>query len=104
MLIDTILKDKGNTVETISDSTTLLDAAKMLDQMLQIDPTGPTQFNEALKKMHSELMQVWHTCIPCLCESRVAAAPWDDACLRAVLASGHKQCCKTRMPYLHTFC
>jgi CBS domain-containing protein len=32
MLIDTILKDKGNTVETISDKITLLDAAKMLDQ------------------------------------------------------------------------
>ena len=32
MLIDTILKDKGNTVETISDSMTLLEAAKVLDQ------------------------------------------------------------------------
>lgn len=32
MLIDTILKDKGNTVETISDSLTLLEAAKILDQ------------------------------------------------------------------------
>lgn len=45
MLIDTILKDKGNTVETISDSTTLLDAAKILDQkrigaIVAVDETG----------------------------------------------------------------
>lgn len=32
MLINTILNDKGGTVETISDTTTLLDAAKVLDQ------------------------------------------------------------------------
>ena len=32
MLIETILKDKGGDVLTISDSATLLDAAKMLDQ------------------------------------------------------------------------
>ena len=32
MLINTILNDKGGTVETISDATTLLDAAKVLDQ------------------------------------------------------------------------
>jgi CBS domain-containing protein len=45
MLIDTILKDKGNTVETISDSLTLLEAAKMLDQkrigaIVAVDSTG----------------------------------------------------------------
>lgn len=32
MLIDTILKDKGNTVETIPDSATLAEAANVLDQ------------------------------------------------------------------------
>ena len=32
MLISTILNDKGNTVETITDSMTLLEAAKVLDQ------------------------------------------------------------------------
>jgi len=45
MLIDTILKDKGNTVETISDSLTLLEAAKMLDQkrigaIVAVDDSG----------------------------------------------------------------
>ncbi len=45
MLIDTILKDKGTTVETISDSMTLLEAAKMLDQkrigaIVAVDETG----------------------------------------------------------------
>ena len=45
MLIDTILKDKGNTVETISDSITLLDAAKVLDQkrigaIVAVDDSG----------------------------------------------------------------
>ncbi len=32
MLIDTILKDKGNSVETIPDSVTLAEAANVLDQ------------------------------------------------------------------------
>jgi len=32
MLIDTILKDKGNSVETISDTATLVEAANVLDQ------------------------------------------------------------------------
>jgi len=32
MLIDTILKDKGNTVETIPDTATLAEAANVLDQ------------------------------------------------------------------------
>lgn len=32
MLIDTILKDKGNSVETIPDSATLAEAANVLDQ------------------------------------------------------------------------
>ena len=32
MLIDTILKDKGDSVETISDSATLAEAANVLDQ------------------------------------------------------------------------
>ncbi|MEP1144272.1 MAG: CBS domain-containing protein [Henriciella sp.] len=32
MLIDTILKDKGNSVETISDKATLAEAANVLDQ------------------------------------------------------------------------
>ena len=45
MLIDTILKDKGSTVETISDKMTLLEAAKMLDQkrigaIVAVDETG----------------------------------------------------------------
>lgn len=45
MLIDTILKDKGNTVETISDSITLLEAAKVLDQkrigaIVAVDESG----------------------------------------------------------------
>ncbi len=45
MLIDTILKDKGNVVETISDSLTLLEAAKILDQkrigaIVAVDDTG----------------------------------------------------------------
>ena len=33
MLIDTILKDKGNLVQTISDSATLAEAANVLDHM-----------------------------------------------------------------------
>ena len=32
MLIDTILKDKGNSVETIPDTVTLAEAANVLDQ------------------------------------------------------------------------
>jgi len=45
MLIDTILKDKGNTVETITDSMTLLEAAKTLDQkrigaIVAVDDSG----------------------------------------------------------------
>ena len=32
MLIDTILKDKGNSVQTISDKATLAEAANVLDQ------------------------------------------------------------------------
>lgn len=45
MLINTILNDKGNKVETIPDTTTLLDAAKILDQkrigaIVAVDDTG----------------------------------------------------------------
>ena len=45
MLINTILNDKGSTVETIPDTMTLLDAAKVLDQkrigaIVAIDGTG----------------------------------------------------------------
>lgn len=45
MLINTILNDKGNKVETIPDTTTLLDAAKFLDQkrigaIVAVDGTG----------------------------------------------------------------
>ena len=32
MLIETILKDKGGKVTTVSDSATLLEAAQLLDQ------------------------------------------------------------------------
>lgn len=45
MLINTILNDKGTKVETIPDTTTLLDAAKMLDQkrigaIVAVDDSG----------------------------------------------------------------
>lgn len=53
------------------------DSAKMVDQMLQITPTGTTQFNQALKKMHSELMQVWHSMLVSM--SCVSSTIWDNA-------------------------